>query len=56
MATLRLYADKQGNESVIICDNEGEVDEMMENATLEYSVELEGNFMAWPTNRELRQL
>lgn len=57
MAELRLYSEPDGNEYVVIVTGvgEGDVAELVEGDTLEASVELDGNFTAWPTDRILRQ-
>ena len=55
MTTLRLYTDEKGQESLVICTDEKEVEELFEGETLEESVELEGDFISWPTNRAMVQ-
>ncbi len=57
MTELRLYTEPDGDEYVIIVTAEGkdEVAELVEGNNLEASVELEGDFTSWPTNRVLRQ-
>ncbi len=57
MAELRLYTEVGGGEYVIIVTTEGkeEVVELVEDDHLEASVELDGDFTSWPTDRFLRQ-
>jgi len=57
MAELRLYTEADGGEYVIIVTAEAkeEVAELVEDDHLEASVELDGDFSSWPTDRLLRQ-
>ncbi len=57
MAELRLYTEVDGGEYVIIVTAEGkeEVAELVDGDHLEASVELDGDFSFWPTDRLLKQ-
>jgi len=55
MATLRLYISPSGQESIVICTDAEVVDELFEDETLVESVELEGDFSSWPTDRGMVQ-
>ncbi len=56
MAKLNLYEDEDGSESVaIITSSEFETEAKDYGLKLIYTVELDGDFTSWPTDRFLTQ-
>jgi len=56
LPTLRLYEDENGQEVIVICNNLEETNDLMQEAKLLYEFEINGDVIALPTDRPLRDV